>query len=303
MVEWFQADFWRELLARATAWLIASGPTILVILVLALILSRSLGFAVSRFRNFMREHGRQEGESVEEREKRAGTLASILQRTAHFVLWGLVGMVVLRELGVDVAPLIAGAGIVGLAVGFGAQNLVRDVLSGFFMIVDNQIRTGDVVVVNGTAGLVESLNLRRTTLRDVEGVVHIFPNGSINSLSNRTMGWSAAVFDIAVAYDEDTDRVAGLMKEVGDGLAGDPEYAGTVLEPFEILGVDAFQESAVVVKARLKTRPGEQWRLGREYRRRLKKAFEAAGIEVPFPQRTLTLGASVRPLDVRVHPS
>ena len=303
MVEWFRVDFWRQLLERATAWLIASGPTILVILVLALALSRALGFAVSRFRIFMRQHGRHEGESVEEVEKRVGTLASILQRTASFLLWGVVGMIVLRELGVDVAPLIAGAGVAGLAVGFGAQNLVRDVLSGFFMIVDNQIRAGDVVVINGTAGLVESLNLRRTTLRDVEGMVHIFPNGSINSLSNRTMGWSAAVFDIGVAYHEDTDRVAALMQEVGDALAGDPAYAGAVLERFEILGVDAFQESAVVVKARLKTRPGEQWRLGREYRRRLKKAFEAAGIEVPFPQRVLTLGATARPLDVRVRPS
>ena len=301
MVEWFRADFWRTLLDEATAWFLDSGPTILVILVLAFFVSRSLGFAVARFKNFTRERGAQEGESPAECEKRAATLASIVHRTARALLWGVVAMIVLRELGVDVAPLIAGAGVAGLAVGFGAQNLVRDVLNGFFMIADNQIRTGDVVVINGTVGLVESLNLRRTLLRDVEGVVHIFPNGSITTLSNRTMGWSAAVFDISVAYKEDTDRVADLMQQVGDALVADPAYAGKVFAPFEILGLDAFHDNAVVVKARLKTRPGDQWEVGREYRRRLKKIFEAHQVEFPFPHRTVTWGAG--PLDVRLHPS
>ncbi len=303
MVEWFRADFWRALLDKATAWFLDSGPTILIILVLAFFVSRSLGFAVSRFRNFMREHGAVESESPAEREKRAATLASIVHRTARALLWGVVAMIVLRELGVDVAPLIAGAGVAGLAVGFGAQNLVRDVLNGFFMIVDNQIRSGDVVVINGTAGLVEALNLRRTLLRDVEGVVHIFPNGSITTLSNRTMGWSAAVFDIGVDYKEDTDRVADLMQQVGDALAADPAYAGKILAPFETLGVDAFHDNAVVIKARLKTRPGDQWEIGREYRRRLKKIFEAHQIEFPFPHRTVTWGAGAGPLDVRVQSS
>ena len=301
MKELLQAGFWQRMLEKSTDWLFDSGPTILVILVLAFFLWRALRFGKSRFKEVMRSRGTTEGEPPEELEKRINTLSGIVFTTARLVLLGVVGTLVLRELGVDVAPLIAGAGVAGLAVGFGAQNLVRDVISGFFMIVDNQIRTGDVVVTNGTAGMVESLNPRRTILRDLEGVVHIFPNGAITTLSNRTKGWSAAVFDIGVAYKEDTDRVAELMKEVSAELGGDAAFADKILEPMEILGVDGFQDSAVVVKARLKTRPGMQYAVAREYRRRLKKAFDSHGIEIPFPHRSLYFGEASKPIEVRLH--
>ena len=301
MDQWLQADFWHKLLEKGTDWILGSAPTLLVILVLAFVLWRSLRFAHSRFVAIMRRRGAGEDEPPEELEKRIQTLSGIVFTTARLLLIAVVATLVLRELGVDIAPLIAGAGVAGLAVGFGAQNLVRDIISGFFMIVDNQIRTGDVVVINGTAGMVESLNPRRTILRDLEGVVHIFPNGSIATLSNRTKGWSAAVFDIGVAYKEDTDRVATVMSAVSAEMAQDPDFAAKILEPMEILGVDAFADSAVVVKARWKTRPGAQYAVAREYRRRLKIAFAAQGIEIPFPHQSLYFGEASKPIEVRLH--
>jgi small conductance mechanosensitive channel len=210
----------------------------------------------------------------------------------------MVTLLLLRKVGVDVAPLIAGLGIAGLAVGFGAQELVRDVISGFFILLENQIRNGDVAVVNGTGGLVESMNIRTITLRDLSGVVHVFQNGKINSLSNMTKGWSAMVFDVGVAYKEDTDQVAKIMREVGEELRADSAFADKIIEPMEILGVDAFADSAVVVKGRIKTKPIQQWAVGREYRARLKKAFDAQGIEIPFPHRTLYWGVASDPLEV-----
>jgi small conductance mechanosensitive channel len=157
---------------------------------------------------------------------------------------------------------------------------------------------GDVAVVNGTGGLVEAITFRTIVLRDLAGVVHVFPHGTVNTLANMTKGWSAYVLDVGVAYKEDTDRVVAVMEQVAVQLRADPRYASSMLEPIEIFGVDDFGESDVTIKARLKTLPLQQWAVGREYRRRLKKAFDAEGIEIPFPHRSLYVSEVTKPLPV-----
>ena len=232
--------------------------------------------------------------------KRAATLTGILKTIALTAIWAIVIIESLQLVGLDIAPILAGAGILGLAVGFGAQNLVRDLISGFFIILEDQIRLGDVAVINGTGGLVETITFRTISLRDFSGVVHIFPNGGINSLSNMSKEWSAFVLDMGVAYHEDTDRVVEVMKTVGEELRQDRQFGPMMIEPIEVVGVDNFADSAVTIRARIKTKPLEQWNVGREYRRRLKKAFDAQGIEIPFPHRTWSMGEATGPLRVEL---
>jgi small conductance mechanosensitive channel len=234
--------------------------------------------------------------ATNEQQKRVETLIRLLRQAIFIVVWVVTGLVVLREFGVDIAPILASAGIVGLAVGFGAQNLVRDVISGFFMILENQVRLGDVAIVNGTGGLVEKVNFRTIVLRDLSGTVHVFPNGTINTLANLTSEWSAYVFDIGVAYKEDVDKVMALMRQVGKELREDPSIGPFMVDDVEIFGVDNFADSAVVIKGRLKTKPIKQWDVGREYRRRLKYRFDAEGIEIPFPHRSIYIGESGKPI-------
>lgn len=236
-------------------------------------------------------------------QRRVATLMGVLRTISLALVWGVVLVISLDQVGLDITPILAGAGIIGLAVGFGAQNLVRDLISGFFIVLEDQVRVGDVAVINGTGGQVESLTFRTIVLRDVAGTVHVFPNGTITTLANMTKSWSACVLDIGVAYQEDTDRVVAVMRQVAEGLGREPDFRDKILEPIEIFGVDEFGESAVVIKARLKTRPMEQWTVGREYRRRLKKAFDAEGIELPFPTRTLWLGDGGGPVRVRLEPT
>jgi len=232
-------------------------------------------------------------------EKRVKTLIGLLKTISLTLVWVVAVVMSLDQIGLDITPILASAGIAGLAVGFGAQNLVRDVINGFFMILENQVRVGDVAIVNGTGGLVEAISFRTITLRDQSGTVHIFPNGTVTTLANMTKDWSAYVLDIGVAYKEDTDRVSTVMREVAKELQEDPEIGPKILEPIEILGVDKFGESEVVIKARLKTIPIQQWTVGREYRRRLKKAFDEKGIEIPFPHRTLYMGEASHPFTIK----
>jgi len=232
--------------------------------------------------------------------KRVTTLVGMLRTIAVVTLWAVVVIITLEQTGLNITPILAGAGIIGLAVGFGAQNLVRDLISGFFMVMEDQVRVGDVAIVNGTGGLVEAITFRTIVLRDLSGVVHIFPNGTINTLSNMTKVWSGYVMDVGVAYKEDTDHVVEVMRRVGDELRQDPDLGPKILEPIEIFGVDDFADSAVVIKARLKTHPIQQWGVGREYRRRLKKAFDAEGIEIPFPHRSIYVGEATKPFQVQL---
>ncbi len=237
-----------------------------------------------------------EGEPPSEAQKRAETLVRLLRQAVIILLWVVALLIILRELGVDITPILASAGILGLAVGFGAQNLVRDVIAGFFMILENQVRVGDVAIVNGTGGLVEAVNFRTIVLRDLSGIVHVFPNGNITTLANLTSEWSAYVFEIGVAYKEDVDRVMAVMRQVGDELKSDELFGPLMVDDIEIFGVDDFADSAVTIKGRLRTKPIKQWDVGREYRRRLKHAFDREGIEIPFPHRSIYFGEASKPI-------
>jgi small conductance mechanosensitive channel len=216
------------------------------------------------------------------------------------MLWTVVLLVILSEMNVPIGPVVASAGILGLAVGFGAQNLVRDVISGFFIILENQIRVGDVAIINGTGGLVERIHFRTTVLRDLGGIVHVFPNGTISTLSNLTNDWSAYIFDIGVAYKEDPDKVIEIMKQVGKEMKDDAEFGRLMLEEPEVFGVDKFGDSAVVIKGRIRTLPIRQWAVGREFLRRIKHAFDANNIEIPFPHRTVYFGEESKPFDLQI---
>jgi small conductance mechanosensitive channel len=199
-------------------------------------------------------------------------------------------MMILKEFGVEIGPLLAAVGIVGLAVGFGAQSLVKDVISGFFILLEDQIRVGDVVQVAGKSGLVEKISLKTVMLRDLSGNVHYVPNGQIDVVTNMTKEYSRFVFDIGVAYREDVDEVIAIIKGVDEELRSDPEYREDILEPIEVLGLDQFASSAVIIKARTTTKPIKQWRVAREFNRRLKKKFNERNIEFPFPHVTLYMG-------------
>jgi small-conductance mechanosensitive channel len=299
MDQWLSPEFWQQIISQTVAWIITTLPSLLVILILGFILLKAVNLFLRRIKPLMLKH-MTSGTDLDagEIEKRLDTLLNIMRSIIKIIAWSMILMLFLRKIGIDIAPIIAGAGIVGLAVGFGGQELVRDFIAGFFMLLENQIREGDVAIVNGTGGLVERVGLRTIVLRDLSGVVHVFQNGKINTLSNMTKQWSGMVLDIGVAYKEDTDRVVEVIKQVADEMRTDPDFANIMIEPIEIFGVDQFADSAVIIKARLKTKPIEQWKVGREYRRRLKKAFDGQGIEIPFPHRTVYWGEEIKPLQV-----
>ncbi|MBP8628028.1 MAG: mechanosensitive ion channel family protein [Paludibacteraceae bacterium] len=233
-----------------------------------------------------------------EAQKRVKTLMSIGRGIMRLILWAIFALILLKRIGIEIGPIIASAGIAGIAIGFGAQELIRDFLAGFFVLLDNQIRTDDIVVINGTTGVVEKIELRTIRLRDHSGVVHIFQHGKINTLSNMTKEWSALVFEIGVAYKEDVDTVIAIMKSVGEDLEKDSRFSGNILEPISILGVEQFANSSIQLKVRIKTQTGEQWQTRREYMRRLKYAFDKKGIEIPFPHTTLYWGEKSKPMDI-----
>ena len=272
-----------------------SGLNVLIIVGLAFLAVKSANVALPRINRFLVQSRSVDEKDPAAHEKRVTTITGLLGTSVASLIWVTAILMALQQLGIDVAPVLASVGIVGLAIGFGAQNLVRDFIGGFFLILENQVRVGDVIAVNGTGGLVENINFRTLVLRDLSGVVHVFPHGTITTLSNRTKGWSAYVMDIGVAYKEDTDKVAEIMKAIGEEMQGDTIYGPKILEPIEVFGVDQFGDSAVIIKARLKTVPIQQWFVGREYLRRLKKAFDAKKIEIPFPHRTLYMGEASGP--------
>jgi small conductance mechanosensitive channel len=272
-------------LERALEWLSASGLRILLIIVLAVV---ALKVARLLSRRILAPLIRDELE--EEAQKRAETLNSLIRYIFPVLIVAVAVMMILDEFGVQIGPVLAAAGIVGLAVGFGAQHLVQDIISGFFILMDDSIRVGDVVNIAGKGGLVERVNLRVTVLRDLAGNVHYVRNGQIDVVTNMTKEYSHYVFDIGVAYREDVDQVIEVIKQIDEELRADTEFADDILAPIEVFGLDQFADSAVVVKARTKTKPIKQWRIGREFNRRLKAKFDELGIEIPFPHVTLYMG-------------
>lgn len=291
-----------ELLVAIQDWLLSELPGIVILILVVIISLRLIRFLLNRVKKGLINRAVKDTSLDEvELEKRIKTLIGIVHGLLKVVIWSIFIMILLKKFNIDIGPILASAGIIGLAIGFGAQELVRDFISGFFLLLENQVRTGDVAIINGTGGLVESIALRTITLRDFSGVVHIFQNGKISSLSNMTKEWSAMVFDIGVAYKEDTEKVMNIMKKVGDELQKDPDFEEHIIEPIEVFGLDDFGDSAIVIKARIKTRPIKQWAIGREYRKRLKKAFDEQNIEIPFPHTTVYWGEEIKPLNVNMN--
>lgn len=304
MDKYFAQDYWIGILDKLVGWTIKEIPVLIVTLIMLFILLKLEKYLVDQLKKFLLSKNKEETDESPtaklENEKRIITLMGIVKRLGKLVIWAIFIMVLLRQLGIDIAPILAGAGIVGLAVGFGAQELVRDFISGFFMLMEDQIRRGDYAMINGVDGMVEKIELRTITLRDMTGTVHIIQNGKINSLANMTKEWSAIVLEIGVAYKEDVNKVIKVMKEVGEELVSDSALGDQIIEPVEILGLDKFAESAIIIKARIKTVPLSQWAIGREYRKRLKYAFDENNISIPFPHTTVYWGEGINPLDLNV---
>jgi len=219
------------------------------------------------------------------------TLIPMLHAGIKVGVWFVAGVIVLDRVGVSVGPILAGAGILGLAVGFGSQTLVKDLINGLFILFEDSIRVGDWINLGDKGGNVEAVSIRTIRLRDLNGNVHVIPNSSVDVLTNLSKEYSRAVMDVGVAYREDVDEVMEILKEIGAEMCQDPDYAPDILEPLEVFGLDRFEDSAVVIRARFTTRPLKQWSIRREFNRRLKRVFDARGIEIPFPHQTLYMGA------------
>ncbi|TVR04458.1 MAG: mechanosensitive ion channel family protein [Spirochaetaceae bacterium] len=274
----------RMYLEEVGSWAITSGLQIVVVIIAMTIATRVMHVAINK------TIGRAAAGGDPERAKRTETLKSTINSLVNIVLFSVALVIILGQLGIAIGPILAAAGVLGLAVGFGAQSLVRDVINGFFILLDDEIRVGDVVQIAGKGGLVEKVTLRLVVLRDLAGNVHFVRNGSIDVVTNMTKDYSRYVFDIGVAYREDVDEVIAVIRAVDEELRGDPAFGESILEPIEILGLDEFADSAIIIKARTKTKPIKQWEIGREFNRRLKRAFDQRGIEIPFPHVTLYMG-------------
>lgn len=223
-------------------------------------------------------------------QNRVRTLGRVVRYIANVVISLIAGMLVLSALGISIAPILATAGVAGIALGFGAQSLVKDYFNGFFLLIEDQLRQGDVVEIADKGGLVEEITLRYVRLRDYDGNVHFIPNGGIGTVTNRSRDFAFAVIDAGVAYRENVDTALDVMREVGEAMRTDAVFGARILEPIEIVGVDSWADSAVILRCRFKVRPLEQWSVRREFLKRLKQAFDEHGIEIPFPHITLYAG-------------
>jgi small-conductance mechanosensitive channel len=218
------------------------------------------------------------------REKRGRTISQLLRSVGKVTIVAIAVLLTFNVF-INIAPILAGAGILGLAISFGAQSLVRDIISGFFILLENQFAVGDVIEVAGKSGVVENMSLRVVVLRDLEGTMHVIPNGEIKVVSNKTRGWARAVVDVAVPYTEDVDRVLEIVRDEAALFSNGPEWSVQLDGPVEVLGIEELRDNAVVVRTLLKTQPGSQWNVAREFRRRLKKRFDQETVESPFQQR------------------
>jgi small conductance mechanosensitive channel len=263
----------RRLLEVALIWVLAYGARRLV-----KVIARRIIAAVDD----------SDDSTFTEAEQRGHTLAQLVKSFGTVLITSLALLATL-DVFIDIGPLLAGAGILGLAFSFGAQSLVKDVISGFFILMENQFVVGDIIEVAGKTGTVERMTLRAVTLRDGEGTMHVVPNGQITTVSNRTRKWSRAVVDVGVSYSTDTDRVVAILRQELEAFAAAPEWKGRIEESPEVQGVESLGESAVVLRTRVKVQAGAQWEVARELRRRFKKRLDAEGIEIPVPQRSIEL--------------
>lgn len=274
-----------EFISGLTIWFFSHGPKIITILVVAYLARKFAGIFIEKLirKTIVTNHFL----TKEAEKKREDTLIRVFDNTSRVAIWLAVALIVLSEVGVEIGPLLAAAGVAGLALGFGAQYLIRDFIAGAFILLENQYRVGDVVCLDNTCGLVEDVNLRLTVLRDLDGVVHHIPNGGIVKASNMTKHFSRVNLNIGVDYTSDLEKVIAVVNKVGRELAGDPAWQGAITKPPQFLRVDDFADSAIIIKILGETKPLKQWDVAGELRKRLKIAFDREGIVIPFPQRVV----------------
>jgi len=261
---------------------------ITIILILAWVLLRLSKRSIRLLREYLTDRAGSDHEEI----KRIDTLGRVFRYTTSVLIILVSGMVILSDLGISIGPILATAGVVGIAVGFGAQSLIKDYFNGFFILLENQVRQGDVIDAGGKSGLVEEVTLRYIRLRNYEGQVHYIPNGTITTVTNMSRDYSYSVIDVGVAYREDLDQVMAIMTQVGAEMRTDSPSADEILEDMEMAGVDQWADSAVIIRCRFKVKPLEQWGVRREYLRRLKQAFDREGVEIPYPHMTIYPGQS-----------
>jgi len=271
--------------AETRAEVLGSVLTILLVLVIGVLAWETSSSAINRMLTGTNPDG-----SPREASSRAKTLLPLLRRVILGALMLFGGLIILSEIGLDIGPLLAGAGVLGLAIGFGSQALVRDIITGLFILIEDTISVGDVVTAGGHTGVVEDLSIRTIKLRDLSGSMHVVPFGDVTSVVNMSKDFAYALMDIGVAYREDTDHVSAIIKEVAEDVANDPDWGWKMTEPLEMLGVNALGDSAVVIRCRVKTKPSLQWGVQREFNRRIKQRFDKEGIEIPFPHTTIYFG-------------
>lgn len=276
-------------LDNITDWLDAHGVAILMIIAVAAIIhlvgKRLIGKFIRRAVRLDVGIPGKEGGYFEE--KRQDTLVRIFNGILGVIIWTVAIAMVLSEAGIAIGPLLAAAGVAGIAVGFGGQYLIRDLITGMFIIIENQYRLGDIIAVEQVCGEVEDITLRKTTLRDVDGVVHHVPHGELKIISNRSKSFSRVNVDVGIAYSADIDQAKEVVGRVGEDLAADPEWKEVILVPPRFLRVEELADSAVILRVTGDTSPGEQYRVAGELRKRIKEAFDREGIEIPFPQRVI----------------
>jgi len=274
-------SFWE----KVVPWLLSHGIKIVVIAVVAwityIVLSRIVRRAVKI--SVVRDQGMTEEAEI----KRENTLIRIFNGAIRIILILIALLMILQEVGIEIGPILAGAGVVGLAVGFGAQYLIRDIITGLFIILENQYRIGDVINIGSEGGVVEDISLRMTTLRDLNGTVHHIPHGEVTRVSNLTKSWSRVNINIGVSYNANIEKVIDVINRTGEKLAEDPQFKDSIISPPKFLRVDEFADSSVVVKILGETKPSKQWEVAGEFRKRIKAEFDREGIEIPFPQRVV----------------
>ena len=274
-------SFWE----KVVPWLLSHGIKIVVIAVVAwityIVLSRIVRRAVKI--SVVRDQGMTE----EAETKRENTLIRIFNGAIRIIMILIALLMILQEVGIEIGPILAGAGVVGLAVGFGAQYLIRDIITGLFIILENQYRIGDVINIGSEGGVVEDISLRMTTLRDLNGTVHHIPHGEVTRVSNLTKSWSRVNINIGVSYNANIEKVIDVINRTGEKLAEDPQFKDSIISPPKFLRVDEFADSSVVVKILGETKPSKQWEVAGEFRKRIKAEFDREGIEIPFPQRVV----------------
>ncbi|HEK85820.1 MAG: mechanosensitive ion channel family protein [Candidatus Saccharicenans sp.] len=287
------------IIQKALTWLITTGLKLLLIAAITFILMHLSRVLSQRLEKVFLK-GRKDEESL----KRARTLSGTLNQVLKVVIIIVVVMTTLGVLDIQIGPILATAGVAGVAIGFAAQSVIKDLINGFFIILWDQIRVGDVVEVAGRSGVVEAINMKMIVLRDLSGNVHYIPNSLISMVTNMTRDFSCYVFDVGVSYFENVDEVVATLKRIDEEMRTEPELAQDIIKPLEIFGLDKFADSAVIIKARITTKPGKQWTIGREFNRRIKIAFDRLGISMPFPHLTMFVGqdksGKSAPLPVRL---